>query len=177
MQDFFHFHTKISYVILFCLIILFFTLWCDHPILGWDVLGFVSVSLFSLFPPFYVDLLDGGKWKQSKKSLEIICKWLLLSFSSFYSSHTGSTQIKKNLSLGGMRMHTWNSGTSSSRPGWTRTDALAYSSISFVLKQFDMEVERAPLQVASSPEHIIKKIHSFFFFFLPKWDYSIQATL
>jgi hypothetical protein len=72
--------------------------------MSWDL----SLSLFSLFSPFYVDLLDDGKWKQSKKSLEIICKWLLLSFSSFYSSHTRWTQIKR-ISLGGMRMHT--SGT------------------------------------------------------------------
>jgi hypothetical protein len=72
---------------------------------------------------------------------------------------------KKNLSGWHAHAHIWNSRTSSSRPGCTRTDALAYSSISFVLKHFEKEVERVPLQVSSSPEHIIKKIQTSFFFY------------
>ncbi|KAJ6910709.1 origin recognition complex subunit 4 family protein [Populus alba x Populus x berolinensis] len=53
---------------------------------------------------------------------------------------------KESLSGWHGHAHIWNSRTSSSRPGWMRTDALAYSSISFVLKHFEKEVERAPLQ-------------------------------
>ncbi|KAJ6910715.1 origin recognition complex subunit 4 family protein [Populus alba x Populus x berolinensis] len=54
---------------------------------------------------------------------------------------------KESLSGWHGHAHIWNSRTSSSRPGWMRTDALAYSSISFVLKHFEKEVERAPLQI------------------------------
>uniref|UniRef100_A0A4U5NPK3 Acyl-[acyl-carrier-protein] hydrolase n=1 Tax=Populus alba TaxID=43335 RepID=A0A4U5NPK3_POPAL len=64
-----------------------------------------------------------------------------------YRSCPIDTNKKESLSGWHAHAHIWNSRTSSSRPGWTRTDALAYSSISFVLKHFEKEVERAPLQI------------------------------
>ncbi|KAJ6903104.1 hypothetical protein NC651_020568 [Populus alba x Populus x berolinensis] len=86
-----------------------------------------------------------------------------------FVSYQIDTNKTESLSGWHAHAHIWNSRTSSSRPGWTRTDALVYSSISFVLKHFEKEVERAPLQMHFNTHFIpnFPRLHASFSYAIP----------